>query len=273
MISGIVGNVLLNQLTQSSKEVAESFERLSTGLRINSAADDAAGLAIATRLESQERGLAMSERNAQMGISMIQTADSALGSVTEDTQRIRELTVKAANGTLSDADRQAIQEEINALRENVDYTLGSAEFNTKKLFEGHTETFQIGPDSSGQMSVAFPEMSGESLGLGAIDVTTQAGAETAITQAGDALDTVLSARTELGASQNRLESALDYLGGARIDTASALGTIRSANMFEEAMNQTRSMTQLESQLMLLGQLKNLDRGVVSLLLGGDRSNG
>jgi len=265
-ISSLMGNFLLGELTKTSADLLKIQERLATGRRINSASDDAAGLAIATRLESQARALGVAERNAQMAISKLQTAEGSLGSVTQDVQRIRELSVQAANGTLSDADRQAVQEEINQLVENVDYTLQSAEFNSRKIFSGETETYQIGTDSSATMRVEYPSMSAESLGLNAIDVSTQAGAEAAIAASSDAMDRLLEVRTELGASQNRLESALETMSRTRIDTLSTLSTIRDANMAEETINQAKAVTSLESQLLLLNQVKNLDRGLITSLL-------
>ncbi len=266
-ISGLLGSSLMNELKQTNLEVASAFEKLATGKKINSASDDAAGLAIASRLEAQERGLAMAERNAQMGISLIQTAEGYLDSATNDVQRIRELSVQAANGTLNDSDRAAIQQEITSLTENVDFTLSNAQFNTKSLFDGHTETIQIGADSGSQMKVDFPEMSAESLGLTAIDVSTQEGAEAAISKSADALDSVLEVRTELGASQNRLESAASSLSRTRIDTAGALSQIMDANIAEEVMKATAATTKLESQLMLAAQINKIDRGVMGILLG------
>jgi flagellin len=268
-ISGIIGNLLLNELSGTGKELMTVFERLSTGSRINNASDDAAGLAIATRLESQVRALGVAERNAQMGISMIQTAEGYLGSVTDDLQRMRELSVQAANGTLNDSDRAAIQEEINALRENIDYTFRSAEFNSKQIFSGQTQTYQVGTSESGTISVEYPAMSAESIGLGTVDVSTQEGAEAAISQVSSALDDVLEVRTGLGASQNALESSLDTISQARIDTLSSLSTIRDANMVEELINQSQLMTKLESQLMVASQINKLNRSIIPMLLGED----
>jgi flagellin len=266
-ISGLLGNVLLNELQQTNQKVATAFERLSTGLKINRASDDAAGMAMATRLESQERGLAMAERNAQTGISVVQTAEGHLESTTSDIERIRELSVQAANGTLNESDRAAIQQEIDQLKENIDTTLSNAEFNSKKLFGGQTERFQIGTDAGSIMEVKFENLSTESLGLNDIDVTSQAGAEAAITQSDDALNKVLGFRTDLGASQNRLESALSSLSQTRLDTASSLSLIRDANMAEEALNLSAATTRLQSQLMLVGQINKINRDAVPLLLG------
>lgn len=269
-ISGIIGNLILSELANTSRDLATTFERLSTGRKINSASDDAAGLAIATRMESQLRALGAAERNAQMGISMIQTAEGYLGSVTSDLQRMRELSVQAANGTLNDADRAAIQEEMNALRENIDYTFRSAEFNSKQIFSGQTQEYQVGTSASGTINVEYPAMSAESIGLGEVDVSTREGAEAAISQISSAMDDVLEVRTNLGASQNRLESALNTISQARIDTLSSLSTMRDANIVEELINQSQLMTKLESQLMVAGQINRLNRSIVPMLLGEDR---
>ncbi len=266
-ISGLMGNMLLSEMMKTSGQLMDVHQRLATGQRISTASDDAAGLAIATRLESQSRALAVAARNAQMGISKIQTAEGYLQSTTDDLQRIRELSVQAANGTLTDADRHAIQEEIAQLRENIDYTLGSAEFNSQRIFSGETETFQIGTDPSGHMTIDWPAMSAESLGLNEIDVTTQEGAEAAVSQSSDALDQVLSFRTELGAGQNRLESALDTISRTRIDTLSALSTIRDTNMVADIMEEAQAMTSLQSQVMLMSQINNLNRSIIPYLLG------
>ncbi len=265
-ISGLVGNMLLGEMAKTNADLLQTFERLSTGRRINRASDDAAGLAIANRLEAQARGLAMAERNAQMGISYTQTAEGYLGSVTDDLQRIRELSVQAANGTLTDTDRAAIQQEVNALKENIGYTLDSAQFNSKPIFDGHTETFQIGAEASGNISLNIPSMTTASLNIDTIDVSTQAGAEAAMTQASSSMDSVLNVRTEFGATQNRLESALNSLAQTRIDTLSSLSMIQDANLAEEALNASQQMTILESQIIVAGQIKKLHGGLLPLLM-------
>jgi flagellin len=183
---------------------------------------------------------------------------------------MRELSVQAANGTLNDTDRAAIQEEINSLRENIDYTFQSAEFNSKQIFSGQTQTYLVGTSSSGTISVEYPAMSAESIGMSGVDVNTQEGAEAAISQISSALDDVLEVRTSLGASQNALESSLNTISQARIDTLSSLSTIRDANIVEELINQNQLMTQLESQLMVTSQINKLNRAIIPMLLGEDR---
>lgn len=265
-ISDIIGSLLTSQLNKTNLDILSSMTRLSTGKKINSASDDAAGLAIASRLEAQARGLSAAQQNAQLGVSMIQTAEGSLESVTSDIQRIRELSVQAANGSLNSSDREAIQAEISQVGENIDFTFGNAQFNSNNLFSGTTESFQVGADSGSVVIASFPEISSASLGVSAIDVTSQSGAESAISAADYALDQILSVRTDLGATQNRLESSMNTLAQTELDTLGALSRIMDANMAEEAMNLAASTTRLNAQLAVAAQVNKLQGGLINLLL-------
>ena len=267
-VNGILGSMLLGELSRTNQQLAEAFERLSTGLKINSASDDPVGYVISSRLESQQRGYAAGSRNAQAGISMIQTAEGYLEGVTSDVQRIRELSVQAANGTLTDADRMAIQEEINQLRENIDFSLSSAEFNSKPLFAGNTETIMVGSDPSDTITVEFSQMDTSTLGLDQIDVTTQEGAENAISVSDDALNQVLTQQAGFGAVQNRLESSVNTNEQAWLNTTTSLSEIRDANMAEESINAMQASTKLQAQLMVASQVNNL-QGIVTRMLLSD----
>jgi flagellin len=264
-ISSYMSSMLTNQMRQTELDVMEAFEKLTSGRRINKASDDPAGLTMATRLEAQMRATAQAEQNAQMGIHMARTAEGYLSSATEDVQRIRELSVQAANGTLTSNDRAAIQQEVDALKENISYNFQSAQFNTKNLFDGHTETMQIGPNAGATMEMNFPAMSLESLGIADLDVTTQAGAEAGITAASGALDNVLTTRSDFGSYENRLTSAIDYLSEARINTASSLSQIRDANIAEEMMNATSAMNSLQAQMFVAKQVMNLEGSLMRSL--------
>jgi len=268
-INTSMSSILVTEMAKTSKEILHIFGDLADGRKISKPSDDPVGISLISRLESQVRGLAMAESNAQMGISMTQTADSYLATVTDDVQRIQELAVQAANGTLTDTDRQAIQNEIDQLTENVQSTLDNAQFNSKSLFDGSAGTFNISTGGAGNQSVDLPEISGESLGLGNIDVTTQAGAENSITMAAGALDNVLHARTELGAQQNGLESTMDTLSQSRQNALESLSRINDVNIAEEMIKATRAMMALKTQAKLLSQVKDLDGGLVMQLLGKD----
>ena len=264
-ISGLSSSMTFCEMIKTRADLEKSLERLATGRRINRASDDPTGVGMATRLESQVRGLAVGERTAQMGVSMIQTAEGSLQGVTQDLQRIRELALQAANGTLNHADRATIQIEITGLVENIDSTLRSAEFNSKPVFTGRVERLQMGPGSSGTVTIDLPELTSGNLGLASIDVGTQEGAENAISAASDALDKVLGVRANLGATQNRLESAVGSLSQTRTNTLGSLSAIRDMNMAEGIMSSLRAMNNLESQLLVLGQMKKIAGSVMSLL--------
>lgn len=160
----------LNSLRRNQASLGKAFQRLSSGQRINSAADDAAGLAISSRFTSQIRGLSQAIRNAGDGVSLTQTADSALGNTEDALQRIRELSVQAANGTLTDADRGAIQAEVGQLTDELDRIGATTSFNGKKLLDGSSTslTFQVGSDANQTVSVAGTDVRSASIGRAAV---------------------------------------------------------------------------------------------------------
>jgi len=264
-VSSNMTNMIVAEMAKKNEQILHIFGDLATGRRIDKPSDDPVGIAVSSRLESEVREIAMAERNAQMGISMVQTADIYLESVANDIQRISELSVQAANGTLNDSDRQAIQAEVDQLSENIDTVLTNASFNSKNLFDGSAGSVQVGGASAGR-EIQIPEISSETLGLENIDVTSQAAAESSIAMGGDALDRIMDIRTELGASQNALEATLESLSKSRLETLGSLSLIQDANIAGEIINATQAMVSLKSQAMLLSQTKNLTGGLVSSLL-------
>ena len=178
----------LSSLRNSSRAIEDSTRQLSSGLRLNQAADDAAAMAIATRLEAENRGLQQAQRNVQAGVSIIQTAEGGLNSIENDVQRIRELAVQAGNGMLDTQDRQAIQSEIDQLVANIDQTATNTEFNGQALIEGSAagaDALRIAGGASGTetIDIDIADSRAAALGLDTIDVTTQAGAGAAIAAA------------------------------------------------------------------------------------------
>ena len=191
-----------------------SMQKLSSGLRINNAADDAAGLAISEKMRAQVRGLDQAAANAQDGISLIQTAEGALQETQDILQRMRELAVQSSNDTNTTEDRAEIQKEINQLTEEVDRISKDSEFNTQKLLDGTYDgkVFHIGANTDQNVSVSINDMGAVELGVGtldgddvleALDVSSQDSANTAIKTFDDAINTVSSERSRLGAIQNR----------------------------------------------------------------------
>ena len=199
---------------------AKSTERLSSGYRINRAADDAAGLTISEKMRAQIRGLTQASANAQDGISCVQTAEGALNEVEDMLQRMNELAVKSANGTNTSADREAIQKEVSALQEEISRVAESTEFNTQKLLNGDfagnkAKVLQVGAenDEDQTIKIDIAAMDASSLGVDSskVDVSTKDGAKSAIDAIKEAIDEVSAQRSDLGAVQNRLEHTIKNL--------------------------------------------------------------
>ncbi|HEY8415265.1 MAG TPA: flagellin, partial [Thermaerobacter sp.] len=245
----------------------KSLERLSSGLRINRAADDAAGLAISEKMRAQIAGLQTAQRNAQDAISLIQTAEGALNETHSILQRMRELAVQAASDTNTDADRQQIQKEVSQLISEVTRIAQTTEFNTQKLLDGSftAKVFQIGANNGQTITVSINDMSASGLGIDTVDVSTQAGAAAAIATLDTAIDDVSAQRADLGALQNRLEHTIANLGVAVENLQAAESRIRDVDMALEMANFTRNQILLQSGTAMLAQANAMPQAVLQLL--------
>ncbi|MGG3821730.1 flagellin [Geobacillus thermodenitrificans] len=219
------------QLTFNNTQAAKNMEKLSSGLRINRAGDDAAGLAISEKMRGQIRGLEMASKNSQDAISLIQTAEGALNETHAILQRMRELAVQSANDTNTDEDRSALQEEIQKLIAEVDRIASDTEFNTQKLLDGTFESkvFHIGANAGQFITLDINDMSSTGLSIGSIDIATQTGADSALTTLDDAIKHVSEERAKLGAYQNRLEHTINNLGTAAENLTAAESRIRDVD--------------------------------------------
>jgi flagellin len=219
------------QLAFNNSQAAKNLEKLSSGFRINRAGDDAAGLAISEKMRGQIRGLEMAAKNAQDGISLIQTAEGALNETHAILQRMRELAVQAANDTNVTADRQAIQDEINALVSEINRIAANTEFNTQKLLDGSFsgKVFQIGANSGQSITLSIANMDATALSIDSLDVTSAGSANSAITSINDAIETVSTERSKLGAVQNRLEHTINNLGATAENLTAAESRIRDVD--------------------------------------------
>lgn len=258
-------NAMRNQGVNSNA-LTKALEQLSSGLRINRAADDAAGLTISEKMREQINGLIQASRNAQDGISMVQTAEGALGEVQSVTQRINELSVQAANGVLTTDDRQAIQGEINQLVAQVDQTIADTEFNGKPLLDGTLDAqLQVGANSGQTVQVNVSSMSAASLGLTGINVTTTGGAAAAINATQGATSMISDTRSQLGATQNRLESAITNLQVSAENLTASESMIRDADYALQVSQLIRSGLLQQSSLAILSQSGKLPQGALNLL--------
>ena len=259
-------------LMATGLSLSKSVERLSSGLRINRASDDAAGLSISEKLRSQIRGLAQAQRNAQDGISMIQTGEGAMNEIHDMLQRIRELAVEASNDTLSASDRTAVNTEVQALRNEIDAVGNRTQFNGRNLLDGSVAAanFQVGPNSTDTLTVSFSDVRIAALGMTAALTnfnTTQsvANAQALMTAVDSGIDTVSGARSSLGAYQNRLEHTVNNLGVAYENTVASESRIRDADFAEETVNFTKAQIQQQASTAILAQANALPQTVLTLL--------
>ncbi|EIV99089.1 flagellin Hag [Thermoanaerobacter siderophilus] len=234
-------------LSINTANTQKVLEKLSSGYRINRAGDDAAGLAISEKMRAQIAGLNQAQRNAQDGISLIQTAEGALTETHAILQRMRELVVQAGNlGTNQSEDLQAIQDEINRLNEEITGISQRTQFNGKTLLNGDYSTtalvFQIGANQGQQMSLTIGAMDASTLGVQTISVTTfstSADIDAALSAIDNAINTVSSQRSALGATQNRLEHTINNLGVASENLTAAESRIRDVDMAKAMMEFTK----------------------------------
>ncbi|WP_417898901.1 flagellin Hag [Bacillus haimaensis] len=260
------------QLNNASNAQGKSMEKLSSGLRINRAGDDAAGLSISEKMRGQIRGLEQSSRNAQDGISVIQTAEGALNETHAILQRQRELVVQAGNaGTLEADDLTAIQDEIAELNSELDGIADRTEFNGKKLLDGSfSADFQIGANIGQQHTLTIDSgVAGEGFTSTQLTVSgiaadgTSFDADVALVDA--AIAKVSAARSNLGANQNRLEHTISNLDNSSENLTAAESRVRDVDMAKEMMNQTKNSILSQAAQAMLAQSNQLPQGVLQLL--------
>ena len=258
-----VSSSLIGQVQERQNSV---FERLSSGSRINSAADGAAAQQIIDRLTAQNEGTRQSISNAFDGISLAQVAEGGLGGINEDVNRIRELSIQAGNGILSDADRQAIQSEITQLQDNISQTIEQTNFAGQELLtEDGNISFQVGANAGQQIDVGTQDIASQLSGILSVDVTAPGGAEAALEEADAAIEAIGSARGELGAVQSRFESVARNLSEAEVNTAAARSRIADTD-FAQATSEQAANSVLSQASISVQALSNQQQGQVLSLL-------
>jgi flagellin len=252
------------QLAATSDALAQSMERLSSGLRINRAADDAAGLAITEKLQGQITGLDQAQRNAQDAVSLVQTAEGSLQEVHSMLQRVRELAVQYQNGTLSTSDKTAIQSEVDMLGSEIERIGASAQFNGISLLSAPaTITFQVGAMDGESISVTMISL-GQGVPPSTFDLT---GSGTIISQIDAAIDAVSAERAQFGAVQNRLDHTLSNLSIYEENLQSSESRIRDVDMAAEMSQFTKLQILQQSGTAMLAQANQLPQSVLQLLKG------
>ena len=245
-------------LNQTSSSLSTALQRLSSGLRVNSSMDDAAGLAVAQKMESQIRGMTVAMRNASDGISFAQTADTALSTVSDQLQRMRELATQSLNGTLSDTERSKIDQEYSALQAEASRIQGGAKLNGQTVYG--TFNFQVGADAADTISGTFT-----SVGVTGTNVSTSGGASTALASIDAWLGSVASNRAAIGGVQSRLTFTISYLEGARENQSAAKSRIMDADFAAETASLTRAQILQQAGTAMVSQANQIPQNVLTLL--------
>lgn len=264
-----------NRLANTNSALAKSLEKLSSGLRINRAGDDAAGLAISEKMRGQISGLNQAIRNSQDAISLIQTAEGALNETHSILQRMRELAVQASNDTNTTFDRAKIQDELSQLKTEISRISSQTEFNTQKLINGTfvNKEFHIGANKDQTISLTIATMSATALGITATAINISAGtaaaqqnaAESLIATLDTAINKVSTERSKLGANQNRLEHTISNLQTSAENLTAAESRIRDVDMAAEMVKFTKAQILTQAGTSMLAQANQAPQAVLKLL--------
>jgi len=257
-------------LSNVNKEVQTNFRRLATGLRISTAADDAAGLAISERLRGQIRSLDQAKRNANDGISLVQTAEGSLSEVSNILVRLRELAIQSSNGTVSNQDKDTLDQEFQDLISEVNRIGESTEFSGIKLLDGSSSSvsFQVGTGTSAsvdQISITLSAALSTSLSLSTLDIGSGGSTTIAITQIDNAINTVSSLRGTLGAAQNRLNSSINNLSIQSENLSAAESRIRDVDVAFETAQLTRNNILQQASISILAQSNVQPQAALALI--------
>ena len=264
--------VAQNAATANNRSLSKAMEQLSTGKRINGAADDAAGLAISNKMTAQVRGLNQAVRNANDGISMIQTAEGATKEITNMLQRMRELAVQAANDTNATGDRSALAAEVTQLQEEITRIADNTTWNGMKLLDGSAFTsgseanFMVGANSADSaITMAFQSVTSSALTVDSLSLASFSSATSAIGTIDDAIETIDTFRSELGAKINRLNYAADNLANVSMNTAESRSRILDTDYAAATTELARSQIISQAATAMLAQANQQPQSVLSLL--------
>ena len=278
VVTNVSSLTATRHLTKSTNSLGRTFERLSSGMRINGARDDAAGLSISTRLTAQVRGMNMAIRNTNDAISLVQVAEGALDETTNALQRMRELAIQSNNATMTTADQDDLQKEVTMLMAEIERIASTTEFNNQNVIDGTftSKTFQVGPDVGHTLSVSIGDSDAAALGLSTApgvvtNMSIGGGAGTlgsidrAITNIDKALDSVSDMRANLGAYQNRFESLIANLSNVSENTAAARSRIMDADIATETANLTKNAIMQQAGTAILAQANQQPQIALQLL--------
>ena len=255
------------QLGTVTEAMSKSTEKLSSGYKINRAADDAAGLSISEKLRSQIRGLDKAASNSQDGISLIQVAEGALNETHSILQRMNELATQAANDTNTSVDRTAISAEMDQLTSEINRIQSTTQFNTMNLLDGSFKGkyIQVGANKGQTLTISISQMNAASIGVSKLDVKSNSKAGEAMSKIQKAIESVSDQRAKLGAIQNRLEHTINNLNTTSENTAAAESRIRDTDMATEMVEYSKNNILQQAGQSMLAQANQKTQGVLSLL--------
>ncbi len=255
-------------LHQSNYGIQKSIEKLSTGLRINRASDDAAGLSVSENLRAQVKGLKMADRNAQDGISAMQVAEGSLNEVSSIMQRMRELSVEASTETLTNTDRGYLNQEFSQLTSEIDRIVNVSEFNGIQLLDGSwtSKDVQVGANNSAndRLTTTITSITTASLGINSSTIDTTTNAKNAIDSLDDSIDSVNSQRSNIGAYVNRLEHTVTNLKNSALNMQAAESQVRDVDVGNEMANFTKLQILSQAGTSMLSQSNQLPQGALGL---------
>jgi len=261
----IQNGYLLTTLFQTQRNMQLASQRLSTGLRINSAADDPAGLAIVTKMKSQSRGAAIGNRNIQSARSLLQTADGAAGQLSSIAQKMKDLALQADNGTLSTADRTSLNDQMTDLKSEYDRIVTNTKFNGNNIMNSATSINVNTGNGSFSIQTKNATSGGGTVDLESLDITTQAGAQAAITKIDTAVDSISTIRSGYGSQLNALDYREDFNNAYTVAMESARSRIEDANMAEEMSNLSKNQLLHQANIQMLHMQDQLNSNMLMLL--------
>ncbi|MEG3640381.1 flagellin [Magnetococcus sp. PR-3] len=256
-----------NQLLKVKNESENSFEALASGLKINQAVDNPGLMGMISRLTSEVRGINTARQNINQGVSLTQVAQTGVDTISNDVQRLRELAVQSANGTLNDSDRSAINAEATEIQQSIADTISNTTFNGQSLLDsGNSVTIQSGTDANNQTDLQLSDLSSLN-SAGSIDLSTQAGAEASLSLLDSDLDSLGTLNASFGAYQNSLESAADNISQMAINTEAARAQVQDANVAAEMARQTGSAIRMQSIIAVQAQASQITDNLYGKLIG------
>ena len=257
----------LNQINRANQGLVQSAERIASGSRINSASDDAAGLVISERLSRQIDGFNQSIRNANDGVSYLQTADASLSGISDGVQRLRELSLQAANGTLNDRDRSALNDEAQQIKSEIQRNVESSQFNGRQLLANNEEPLrlQVGPEAEDQLELRLDDVSAFLEEFNQIDLSSRQSAQNAIGVLDEVQDNVVQVRSDIGAGLNRLDSTINNLAQSELSAQQSRSRISDADIAKEVSELTVNQIKRDASIAIQVQANKRGNSLLNLL--------